>query len=64
MVDFMKCKTDKLLPVENYHKHDLENVVALWKQKATNRYDTLKSEGRIRNELEVWTSGKDIQIIR
>jgi hypothetical protein len=64
MVDFMNCKTDKLSPGENYHKHDLENVVAWWKNKAINRYDTLKSEGRLRTELEVWTSGKDIQIIR
>ena len=64
MVDFMNCKTDKLLPGENYHKHELSNIVAWWKSKAINRYDTLKSEGRLRTELEVWTSGKDIQIIR
>ena len=64
MVDFMNCKTDKLLPGENYHKHELENIVAWWKTKATNRYETLASEHRIRTELEVWTSGKDIQIIR
>jgi len=42
----------------------LENIVQWWKNKATNRYETLKSEGRVRTELEVWTSGKDIQIIR
>jgi hypothetical protein len=60
----MACKTDKLLPGENYHKHELDNIVSWWKQKASNRYDTLKQEGRIRTELEIWTSGKDIQIIR
>ena len=64
MVDYVNCKTDKLLPGENYHKHELENVIQWWKQKAINRYDTLKDEGRLRNELEIWTSGKDIQIIR
>ena len=64
MVDFMNCKTDKLLPGENYHKHELENIVAWWKTKAINRYETLISERRLRTELEVWTSGKDIQIIR
>jgi hypothetical protein len=64
MVEYMGCKTDTLLPGENYHKHELENIVAWWKSKAINRYETLKSEGRLRNELEVWTSGKEIQIIR
>jgi hypothetical protein len=64
MVEYMGCKTDTLLPGENYHKHELANIVAWWKNKAINRYETLKSEGRLRTELEVWTSGKDIQIIR
>jgi len=63
-VDYMNCKTDKLLPGENYDKHELSNIISWWKNKATNRYETLRSEGRLRSELEVWTSGKDIQIIR
>lgn len=63
-VDYMNCKTDKLLPGENYEKHELSNVIEWWRTKAINRYETLKSEGRLRTELEVWTSGKDIQIIR
>jgi len=63
-VDYMNCKTDKLLPGENYEKHELPNVIEWWRTKAINRYETLKSEGRLRTELEVWTSGKDIQIIR
>lgn len=64
MVDYINCKTDKLIPGENYEKHNLENLIEWWRKKASNRFETLKSEGRIRNELEVWTSGKDIQIIR
>jgi hypothetical protein len=64
VVDYLACKTDKLVPGENYEKHNLQNIVEWWKNKASNRYDTLKSEGRLRNELEVWTSGKEIQIIR
>ncbi len=63
-IDYMNCKTDKLLPGENYEKHELQNVVEWWRGKAINRYETLKAEGRLRTELEVWTSGKDIQIIR
>ena len=63
-VDYMNCKTDKLLPGENYDKHELSNVIDWWRTKAINRYETLKTEGRLRTELEIWTSGKDIQIIR
>ena len=64
MVDYVNCKTDVLIPGENYEKHHLENLVRWWKNKATNRYETLKSENRLRTELEVWTSGKHIDIIR
>ena len=63
-VDYMNCKTDTLLPGENYAKHELANIVEWWRSKAINRYETLRSEGRLRTELEIWTSGKDIQIIR
>jgi len=64
MVDYVTCKTDVLSPGENYEKFHLKNVIEWWKNKATNRYDTLKEEGRLRSELEVWTNNKDIQIIR
>lgn len=63
-VDYMNCKTDTLIPGPNYEKHELKNIIAWWKQKATNRYESLKADGRLRTELEIWTSGKDIQIIR
>ncbi len=63
-VDYMNCKTDKLLPGENYKKHELSNIIEWWRTKAINRYETLRAEGRLRTELEIWTSGKDIQIIR
>jgi len=49
---------------ENYEKHDFAYIIDWWKKKASNRYDTLKAEGRLRNEIEVWTSGKPIDIIR
>jgi len=63
-IDYINCKTDKLIPGENYEKHTLVNIIEWWKKKATNRYESLKTEGRLRSELEIWTSGKDIQIIR
>ena len=64
MTDYVGMKTDTLVPGENYEKHNLANIVEWWKHKASNRYDTLKTEGRLKMELEIWTSGKDIQIIR
>jgi len=63
-VEYMTCKTDTLIPGPNYEKHELSNIIEWWRSKAINRYETLKSEGRLRTELEIWTSGKDIQIIR
>jgi hypothetical protein len=64
MVDYVTCKTDTLLPGENYEKFHLKNVIEWWKNKATNRYDTLKSESRLRTTLEVWTNDTNIDIIR
>ena len=52
------------LSILTSRKEKLKNLVEWWRSKAINRYETLKSEGRLRTELEVWTSGKDIQIIR
>jgi hypothetical protein len=63
-VDYMNCKTDTLVPGPNYEKHNLANIVEWWRNKAINRYETLKNERRLRTELEIWTSGKEIQIIR
>jgi len=64
MVDFVNGTCDTLVKGDNYEKHNLENIVQWWKHKATNRYETLKSEDRLRTELEVWTSGRHIDIIR
>ena len=63
-IDYINCKTDKLIPGENYEKHNLANIIEWWRKKAANRYDTLKSEGRLRTELEVWNNNRNIQIIR
>ena len=64
MVDFVNGKTDKLIAGENYEKHNLSNIIEWWKKKATNRFETLKTEGRIRTEQEVWTNGRIVDIIR
>ena len=64
MVDFVNGKDTKLVPGENYDKHELNNIIEWWRKKAINRYETLKSEGRIRTEQEVWTGDKVLDIIR
>ena len=64
MVNFVNGKDEKLVPGENYEKHELNNIIEWWRKKAINRYETLKTEGRIRTEQEIWTGGKEIDIIR
>jgi len=55
---------DKLIPGQNYDKFHLENIIKWWKKKAGKRYEKLKSEGRFRTEVELWTEDDNIQIIR
>ena len=55
---------DKLVRGPNWDKFYLENIVKWWKKKAGKRYEKLKSEGRFRNEVELWTEDDNIQIIR
>ena len=64
MVDFVNGKDTKLVPGENYEKHNLSNVIEWWRKKAMNRFETLKTECRIRTEQEVWTGDKVLDIIR
>lgn len=64
MVDFVNGKADKLIPGENYEKFHLDNIIEWWKKKATNRYENLKSEDRLRTQQEVWTGDQPIDIIR
>ena len=63
-IDVVNGKTDTLIKGPNYDKHEFDNIIEWWRKKAVNRYETLKSEGRLRTEIEVWTSGKHIDIIR
>lgn len=64
--DVLLGKTDTLIKGQNYHKHDLENIINWWKRKATNRYNNLKASDKVRKELEVWNAEtmNKIDIIR
>jgi hypothetical protein len=65
-VDYMLGKTKTLTKGVNYDKFTLDNVIKYWKKKAQKRYEKLKADGRLRDELEFWTpkSIDTIDIIR
>jgi len=64
-VDIVKGKTDIIVEdKENFDKFYLDNIIEWWKKKASNRYESLKNDNKIRNEIEVWTTNKNIDIIR
>ena len=54
----------QLVKGQNWDKFYLDNIISWWKKKAGKRYEKLKSEGRFRNEVELWTEDQNIQIIR
>lgn len=63
-LDVVRGKTDTLVPGPNYSKFELDNIYTWWKKKASHRYETLKADGRLRTQLEVWTQNQNIDIIR
>ncbi len=44
--------------------HESEEVISWWKRKASNRYEKLKNEDRLRTKLEIWEPGSYLEIIR
>jgi hypothetical protein len=65
-VDYMLGKTKTLIKGVNYDKFTFDKVVEFWRKKAQKRYENLKADGRLRDELEFWTpkSIDTIDIIR
>lgn len=62
---YLRGDDTELVKAENFDRFELDQVIDWWRKKAVNRYDKLKSEGRIRMELEVWNEKPEgIQIIR
>lgn len=58
-------QTELIPSKQNYHKFELDYMIDWWKNKATNRYENLKKEGRLRHELELWNSDEiNFDIIR
>ena len=63
-IDIVNGKTNTIIKDDTYDKFELESIIEWWRKKAAVRYETLKKENRIRNELEIWTKNNDLQIIR
>src|SRR5210317_487912 len=63
-VNIVNGKTDKIVKADNYDRYTVDGVVEWWKKLAIKRYNKLKEEGRIRNDLEIWTKDAEIDIIR
>ena len=63
-IDIVNGKTDKIVKAENFDRYNVDSIVDWWKKLATKRYNKLKEEGRIRNDLEIWTKDAQIDIIR
>ena len=62
--EYINLETNELKKKENYDRYSFEGVCDWWRNKASKRYDTLKSDGRLRTDIEVWTNGDGIDIIR
>tara|TARA_Y100000004_G_scaffold187756_1_gene240964 strand:- start:388 stop:1431 length:1044 start_codon:yes stop_codon:yes gene_type:complete len=59
-----KNLTEKKRYYFSQFNHTPEEAIEWWKKKATKRYEKLKSEGRLRTELELWKKGSNLEIIR
>ena len=62
--EYLNLETNVLTPKENYDRFNHEEIIDWWRSKASTRYETLKSENRLRTEIEVWSKNSDIDIIR
>jgi hypothetical protein len=41
---------------DNYDRYSLDSVIEWWRPKAQKRYEKLKADGRLRSELEIYTT--------
>ena len=63
-IDIVNGKTDKIVKAPNFDRFYDNELIEWWRKMATKRYDKLHEEGRLRNDLEVWTKDSQIDIIR
>lgn len=63
-IEHAKSLTEKKRYYISEFGYEPEDVITWWKRKASKRYENLKSDGRLRHELELWKPGIDLEIIR
>ena len=63
-IDIVNGKTDKIVKAQNYDRFYDNELIEWWRKLATKRYYKLKEDGRLRNDLEIWTKDSKIDIIR
>ena len=63
-IDIVNGKTDKIVKAQNYDRFHDNELIEWWRKMATKRFDNLNSDGRLRNDLEIWTKESQIDIIR
>ena len=63
-IDIVNGKTDKIVKAQNYDRFYDNELIEWWRKLATKRYNKLKEDGRLRNDLEIWTRDSKIDIIR
>jgi hypothetical protein len=63
-IDRAKSLTEKKRYYISKFGYEKEEVISWWKRKASKRYEKLKSENKLRTELELWKPGVDMEIIR
>ena len=63
--EYMNMETNELRKKDNFDRYSFDGVVDWWRKKASNRFETLQSDGRLRTKLETWNmNADDIDIIR
>ena len=63
-IDHAKGLTEKKRSYLGKFGYEPEEVIEWWRKKAIKRYDKLVEQGNLRTELELWTPGANIDIIR
>ena len=63
-IDIVNGKTQDIVKAPNYDRYHDNEIIEWWRKMATKRFDNLNKDGRLRNDLEVWTKDSDIDIIR
>jgi len=63
-IDIVNGKTNEIVKAPNFDRYYSAELIEWWRKNATKRYNKLKEQDRLRNDLEVWTPDSNIDIIR